>query len=201
MTTIDQDFEAWEKGDFVTYGRYVIKPSKDFGTEGTLHDHAWVVTESGVNPLPGATWAYSRADAIALVDILEAVDKNDKKFWHLLRALQHYAGESVASAGTVPRTARDVTPPGAQHPAQQAAPAVPTAKPAVRWYVVSYGQDSMSMTTSANIKDYAIARRNFVEAVNSFSAVVLMNAILENGGSQLIAHWDNRGIDFMGARP
>ncbi len=73
-----------DRESFLIYSGYTIKAHPD----GRV-----LVTKGGVNVMPGATWFRSMVDARAGVDILEAVEGDGQRFWHLMRALQWAKGE------------------------------------------------------------------------------------------------------------
>ena len=97
-----QDYADWKNGNTSEYAGLWVKPKLDFGSpelntayvqEGCPEAHGRVVVEKGCNVLPGATWAKSREEALTLIDVFLAADRNGQKFWHLLRAIQRMTGK------------------------------------------------------------------------------------------------------------
>lgn len=105
----DAEYEQWERGDKTEYAGFYIKPKRDFGESGFYDSHTrrnvkegWVVVKDGCNPMPGATWAHTQAEATQMIDVFMAVDQDGQKFWHLLRALQAVQPEpSIKKKGEV----------------------------------------------------------------------------------------------------
>jgi hypothetical protein len=63
----------------IEYAGFTIRESRD---------GKFIVTENGANIMPGATYGRTEEEALQLVDVLLAVDRDGQKFWHLLRAIQ-----------------------------------------------------------------------------------------------------------------
>jgi hypothetical protein len=105
----DAEYEQWERGDMTEYAGFHIKPKRDFGESGFYDSktrrnvkEGWVVVKDGCNPMPGATWAHTQAEATQMIDVFMAVDQDGQKFWHLLRAINAVAAEpAVKKKGEV----------------------------------------------------------------------------------------------------
>lgn len=101
----DADREAWERGDTMSYAGYKIVPKRDFGNShylinGVKVTHGWVVTDGVCNVIPGATWARTKEQACHLIDVYLAADKDDTKFWHMLRMVKGCKGDYEIVAPT-----------------------------------------------------------------------------------------------------
>ena len=65
--------------------KYRIKPKQDFGPKGFLINGQWVrsgfvVTKSGCNCMPGATWFQTISDAMHAIRVLEQTG-GGPRFW------------------------------------------------------------------------------------------------------------------------
>lgn len=93
--------EAGEAGPHAVLHGYWADPVREasvvryagYRINAPNHDGKIIVTKDGVNVMPAATWFRSREDARAAIDMLEAVEGDSRRFWHLLRALQWAKGE------------------------------------------------------------------------------------------------------------
>ena len=73
------------------YRGYVIVPKRDMGNSpwlinGNSVRRGYVITQNGVNVMPGATWACSLIEAKVMIDTLEETNDKDgsaKTFWDL----------------------------------------------------------------------------------------------------------------------
>jgi hypothetical protein len=66
--------------------KYRIVPKRDFPKNGFLINGKWVkrgfvVTRNGSNPMPGATWFQTVAEAHRAIKIYEAVGGDPVLFW------------------------------------------------------------------------------------------------------------------------
>ena len=69
----------------MTYGKYTIEAKRDFGNQphwirGFPVSSGYVVVLDGCNPMPGAAWFQSVAEAILACEILDAVE-DASEFW------------------------------------------------------------------------------------------------------------------------
>jgi hypothetical protein len=68
--------------------KFRIVPKRDFPKNGFLINGEWVkrgfvVTRGGSNPMPGATWFRTEAEAMKAIAIYEAVNGDAEGFWSL----------------------------------------------------------------------------------------------------------------------
>lgn len=91
----DGEMDSWINRDKIQYAGFDIVAKLDFGQYGywdSKHrcniNAGWVVVENGCNALPGATWAKTQEQAIGLISVFLAVDRDPDKFWHMVHAIK-----------------------------------------------------------------------------------------------------------------
>lgn len=61
------------------YAGYTIKKGQE---------EAWLLTKNGANVMPAAAAPLTREDCFMAADVLQVVDGDGRKFWHLWRAIR-----------------------------------------------------------------------------------------------------------------
>lgn len=84
------DFEAWERGDVISYAGITIVPKRDLPPNVS---HGWIVEKGACNALPGATWGTSLSEAKMLANVF-LLTGDTPEFWYMVRALQWARGEN-----------------------------------------------------------------------------------------------------------
>ncbi len=69
----------------IEYAGYIIK-------EGRNGDY--FLLKNGANAMPAAAIGLTKEDAFMAADVLEAVEGDDRRFWHLWRAIRGH-GDSL----------------------------------------------------------------------------------------------------------
>ena len=94
-----EELEQWSLGGHTEYAGFHVVPKRDFGKVGHYMPEGyiragWLVVKDGVNVMPGAVWALTRAEALQMIDVWIACGEDATKFHHLLKAVSRRKGEA-----------------------------------------------------------------------------------------------------------